>query len=247
MSRRRAVIVLASAVVAGGSAGAPAGWAPGPPAARDAYASPAEVRSARAAADSLSARLGELERRMGLPSAEADDGATLRLRSRYERLRARESAVAAMAQAWLRFVPSGAPVVGGVITSAFSPGRYHPIRHRVLPHVGLDIGAPFGSPVCATADGTVYATADNPTYGLTVDLEHGSSAFMTRYAHLSRIGVRPGQRVERGQIIGWVGSTGLSTGTHLHYEVFFRGWRRDPISFLPPGPVAEQALSGTDG
>jgi murein DD-endopeptidase MepM/ murein hydrolase activator NlpD len=244
--RRRVAIALASVVIAGGSAGAVAARTPDAREEGGASASAAEVRSARAAADSLSARLSELERRVGLPPAAQDDGATLRFRSQYARLRERETAIARKAEAWLRFVPSGAPVVGGTITSAFSPGRYHPIRHRVIPHVGLDIGAPFGAPVRATADGSVFATANNPTYGLTVDLQHGGSGFMTRYAHLSRIGVRPGQSVARGQIIGWVGSTGLSTGPHLHYEVFFRGWRRDPIEYMPPGHVAGQALLGAD-
>ena len=247
MSRRRKVAVaLFCVVVAGGSAGATVSRTSGARNAGAPYASAAEVRSARAAADSLSARLGELERRLGLSSAAPEDSATQRFRAEYARLHAREAAVASKAEEWLRFVPSGAPVVGGAITSAFSPGRYHPIRHRVIPHVGLDIGAPFGSPVRATADGGVYATANNPSYGLTVDLEHGSTGFVTRYAHLSRIGVRPGQHVVRGQVIGWVGSTGLSTGPHLHYEVFFRGWRRDPIDFMPPGHVAEQALLGAD-
>lgn len=204
----------------------------------------AALRSTGLSADSLDARLGELERRLGIrsrPSASSEA-----FRERYARLRSREREVALRAEQWLRFVPSGDPVPGGVITSAFSPGRYHPIKLRVIPHVGLDIGAPHGGPVSATADGSVFATVDHPTYGLTVDVRHGDSGFLTRYAHLSRIEVRPGQTVRRGDVIGRVGSTGLSTGPHTHYEVFFRGWRRDPIDFMPPGPVAERALLGAD-
>jgi murein DD-endopeptidase MepM/ murein hydrolase activator NlpD len=195
--------------------------------------------------DSVDARLSRLERGLGMPSAGATDEAQA-FRARYAALRAREQAVARRAEELLRFVPSASPVPGGVITSAFSPGRYHPIKQRVIPHVGLDIAAPQGTAVHAAADGAVLATASHPTYGLTVDLRHGESGFITRYAHLSRIAVRPGQAVRRGDVIGSVGSTGLSTGPHTHYEVFFQGWRRDPIDFLPPGRLAADALLGAD-
>lgn len=207
-------------------------------------ASAAEVAAARSQADSLSVRLGRLEAALGLVASA--DPAAARFDARYAGLRAREAEVARRAEAWLRYVPATEPVSGGVITSAFSPGRYHPIKLRIIPHVGLDIAAAHGSPVRATADGTAFATVDHPTYGLTVDLEHDGSGFLTRYAHLSRITVRPGSRVRRGDVIGNVGSTGLSTGPHTHYEVFYKGWRRDPIDFLPPGPVAADALLGAD-
>jgi murein DD-endopeptidase MepM/ murein hydrolase activator NlpD len=240
---RSAAVVCASAAALIATAGATFGRPP--VAGEPAVPTRAELRVARAQADTLSARLDALESRLGLvpPRSTAQDTG---FRARYARLREREAAVARRAEAWLRFVPGGAPVPGGVVTSAFSPGRYHPIRHRVIPHVGVDVAAPHGTPVHATADGSVFATADNPTYGLTVDLRHGDSGFLTRYAHLSRIAVRPGQPVRRGDVIGWVGSTGLSTGPHTHYEVFYQGWRRDPIDFMPPGPVAGEALSGVD-
>lgn len=204
----------------------------------------AEIAAARSQADSLSLRLRRIEVALGL-AARADSG-TVGFHARYANLRSREAEVARRAAAWLRFVPATEPVTGGVVTSSFSPGRYHPIKLRIIPHVGLDIAALHGSPVRATADGTVHATVNHPTYGLTVDVEHGGSGFLTRYAHLSAIRVKPGARVHRGDIIGDVGSTGLSSGPHTHYEVFFRGWRRDPIDFLPPGPVAADALLGVD-
>lgn len=206
---------------------------------------PAADVEMHAVLDSVDARLRRLERRLGMPSAGATDEAQA-FRAHYAALRAREQAVARRAEELLRFVPSASPVPGGVITSAFSPGRYHPIKQRVIPHVGLDIAAPHGTAVHAAADGAVLATASHPTYGLTVDLRHGESGFITRYAHLSRIAVRPGQAVRRGDVIGSVGSTGLSTGPHTHYEVFFQGWRRDPIDFLPPGRLAADALLGAD-
>lgn len=211
----------------------------------DAPAPSAELSLARAEADSLSARLRRLEGMLGVATAErgsAGDG----FRARYSALRRREAEVARRAAEWLRYVPASEPVAGGIITSAFSPGRYHPIKLRIIPHVGLDIAARHGTPVRVTADGTVFATVNHPTYGLAIDVEHGRSGFLTRYAHLSRIAVRPGVSVRRGDIIGFVGSTGLSTGPHTHYEVFYRGWRRDPIDFLPPGPVAADALLGVD-
>ncbi len=205
---------------------------------------PSAAPPSTAVAESMDARLTRLERRLGLGKSPTRSQADFL--ARYEWLRERERVVAARAEAVLRFVPEGAPVPGGVITSTFSPGRYHPIRHRVVPHVGIDVAAVAGTPVHATADGTVSATVNNPTYGLTIDIRHGPSGFVTRYAHLSRIGVRPGQPVRRGDEIGRVGSTGLSTGPHTHYEVFLDGWRRDPIRYMPPGPVAELDLPGAD-
>lgn len=184
--------------------------------------------------DLLETRIAALERRLGLTPVSGDRAELL---DRYESLRQREAELARRAAEWLRYVPSGAPVEQGVITSSFSAGRYHPIRRRVQPHVGIDIAAPHGSPVQASAEGVVHAVAENATYGLTVDVRHGESGFLTRYAHLSQIAVRPGQAVLRGELLGRVGSTGLSTGPHLHYEVYYRGWRRDPIAFLPSLPV----------
>lgn len=243
MTPARLALFTAAALSATLSAAAVAGH-PTDPAGSEARASAADRRLARAAADSLGRRLEVLERRLGLRTQVGGDSDSLQ--TRYRRLREREREVARAAERWLRFVPSESPVQGGVISSAMSPGRYHPIRLRVIPHVGIDIAAPAGEPVLATADGTVWATADHPTYGLTVDLRHGDSGFMTRAAHLSRIDVRPGDPVRRGDVIGAVGSTGLSTGPHVHFEVFFRGWRQDPIRYMPPGPVAEQALLGVD-
>jgi murein DD-endopeptidase MepM/ murein hydrolase activator NlpD len=224
------VLSTAAASAASGKAGPPAKFSPA--------ASPAQD----AALDSLAERVQQLEVRLGLrPTGPA----TTEFVTRYAELRARELEIARRAEAYLRYVPGVAPVPG-VITSAFSPSRYHPIKHRNLPHVGLDIGSPLGTPVRVAADGEVFATVNHPTYGLTVDVRHGESGFMTRYAHLSRIAVRPGAKLVRGDVIGRVGSTGLSTGPHLHFEVFFRGRRRDPIQFLPPGPVAQAELLGAD-
>jgi murein DD-endopeptidase MepM/ murein hydrolase activator NlpD len=102
----------------------------------------------------------------------------------------------------------------------------------------VDIAAPAGAPVAASADGTVLDVASSPSYGLVVDVSHRSGAYITRYAHLSAILVREGQAVRRGEAVGRVGSTGLSTGPHLHYEVFVHGRRRDPALLFEPGAAA---------
>lgn len=103
------------------------------------------------------------------------------------------------------------------VTSGFGR-RYHPILKVLRAHTGVDITAPKGTPVYATADGTV--TSENPGggYGISVVISHGYS-YKTLYAHLSKKAVKPGQKVKRGQLIGYVGSTGMSSGSHLHYEV----------------------------
>src|SRR5690606_6821190 len=99
-----------------------------------------------------------------------------------------------------------------------------PILNRVLPHTGVDLAAPTGEPVRATADGIVASAGTQGGYGLLVDLQH-PSGYSTRYGHLSRMaaGLRPGAAVSRGEVIGYVGMSGLATGPHLHYEVRRRG------------------------
>ena len=203
-----------------------------------------ETATLAALADSLDSRLAALEREMGAASAAREPGRAVR--ERYARLRAREAAVARAADAWLRLVPAGSPVEGGTLTSAFGPARFHPIRRQVQPHRGVDIAAAEGTPVRATADGVVFAVAENESYGRAVDVVHGSSGYITRVAHLRRAAVRPGQAVKRGEVLGYVGRTGLATGSHCHYEVFFRGWRRDPLDYLGTVPVADSTQSPFD-
>lgn len=99
-------------------------------------------------------------------------------------------------------------------------------------HEGVDIGASYGSRVNAAAGGKVIAAGWEGGYGKTVQISHGNGV-VTRYAHLSEIKVSVGQKVERGQIIGLVGSTGNSTGPHLHFEVIVNGQQRNPVNFLP--------------
>jgi len=123
------------------------------------------------------------------------------------------------------------PVVGGRITAPFGEVRGSTV------HRGLDIAVPYGTPVAAVAPGTVEAAGPNGGYGNYVRLGHGKlgsggSLLTTAYGHLSQINVSVGQRVTLGQVIGRVGSTGDSTGPHLHFEVRFNGAAVNPAPFL---------------
>lgn len=109
--------------------------------------------------------------------------------------------------------------------------RKHPILGYWREHKGLDFTAPLGSPVYATGDGKVEEAHFSDSYGQVVYIDH-DFGFETRYAHLTQFIVKKGERVKRGQIIGYVGNTGLSYSTHLHYEVLFKGQQINPINFF---------------
>lgn len=108
--------------------------------------------------------------------------------------------------------------------------RVDPIYGTMRFHEGLDFSAPPGSPVYATGDGTVKSAGWESAYGKMVEINHGYN-YTTRYAHLSEINVKPGQKVKRGDLIGKVGNTGKSTGPHLHYEVRLNGQPQNPIYY----------------
>jgi murein DD-endopeptidase MepM/ murein hydrolase activator NlpD len=118
----------------------------------------------------------------------------------------------------------------GRITSGFGQRR-DPFHGSRRGHAGLDIAAPHGTPVFATADGVVTRANRWGSYGLIVVIDH-PSGHETRFAHLSAIKVREGSHVRRGQLIGNIGSTGRSTGPHLHYEVRLNGVPLDPRKFM---------------
>lgn len=130
---------------------------------------------------------------------------------------------------WISSTPSIAPA-RGILTSGFG-SRSDPLTHGRGNHEGIDISAPAGQPVVAPADGLVIQAGEMGGYGNTILVTHGFG-ITTRYGHLSRIGVKPGQRVRRGETIGRVGSTGRSTGDHLHYEVHVDGKPVNPIAYL---------------
>jgi murein DD-endopeptidase MepM/ murein hydrolase activator NlpD len=124
------------------------------------------------------------------------------------------------------------------ITSGFSHARRHPVLGGLRPHLAVDYGAPTGTPVRAVADGVVVSAGWNGGYGITVMIRH-ARGYRTMYNHLSAALVRPGQRVSQRQVIGRVGSTGLSTGPHLDYRVEKNGVFVNPLGekFIPGAPV----------
>jgi murein DD-endopeptidase MepM/ murein hydrolase activator NlpD len=128
-------------------------------------------------------------------------------------------------------VPADKPVKTAAFTSGYGV-RSDPFRGSAAMHAGIDLSGPVGTPIYATADGQVSEAGWNSGgYGNLVKIDHGRG-IETRYAHLSAVGVRPGQQVKRGQLIGQMGSTGRSTGSHLHYEVRIDGRAVNPVPFM---------------
>ena len=133
--------------------------------------------------------------------------------------------------------PSIMPTTGW-LSSQFSLSRFHPILHESRAHEGIDLQAPMGAPIIAPAAGRVMSVGREPGFGNTFEVDHGNG-IVTRFAHCSRIVVRVGQLVTRGQVMATVGNTGLATGPHLHYEVHVNGKAVDPLKFVLPGKIAD--------
>jgi murein DD-endopeptidase MepM/ murein hydrolase activator NlpD len=127
----------------------------------------------------------------------------------------------------------------GWLSSHFSASRLHPILHENRPHEGIDVSAPRNAPIIAPASGRVRAVGFVNGYGNSFEIDHGNG-IVTRYAHCSRIVVREGQTVSRGQLIATVGNTGLTIGPHLHYEVHVNGKPVDPLRYVMPEKIADQ-------
>jgi murein DD-endopeptidase MepM/ murein hydrolase activator NlpD len=138
----------------------------------------------------------------------------------------------------LAATPSIMPTQGW-LSSAFSSMRAHPILHIARPHEGIDVSAPMGSPIEAPAAGVVSDAGWETGYGNTITINHGFG-IVTKFAHASKLLVKTGQRVARGQRIALVGNSGLATGPHLHYEVHVNGRPVDPLKYvLPEGVVTD--------
>lgn len=129
--------------------------------------------------------------------------------------------------------------VSGEITSSFSGSRMHPILRYFRAHLGTDIAAPYGTKIVAPAAARVRSVGWNLGYGLTIELEH-TGGVITRFGHCKTAIVRAGDQVLEGETIGTVGSTGLATGPHVHFEVLVKGQQVDPVNF-----VAASRDSGT--
>lgn len=121
------------------------------------------------------------------------------------------------------------------VTSGFSKRRYHPVLKKWRAHRGVDYGAPTGTAILATGDGKVHSIGRNGGYGNTVVLKHGGQ-YSTLYAHMSgfKKDLKKGSKVQQGEVIGYVGATGLATGPHLHYEFRVNGTHRDPLTYETP-------------
>lgn len=123
------------------------------------------------------------------------------------------------------------PVMGPRMSSDYGL-RKHPVKKVTRHHHGMDLAAPLGAPIRAISDGQVMYADPHGGYGQLIAIKH-AGGFSSHYGHCESITVTPGQRVKAGDIIGTVGSTGISTGPHLHFEIRHRGEPRDPETLLP--------------
>lgn len=164
-----------------------------------------------------------------------------------------DSDARAVFQAWSRFdtgltaspgvaIPSRRPIEKMSLSSSYGM-RVHPVTGKLARHQGIDIPAPRGTPIYATADGIVGRAQWLGGYGNYVEVEHGN-AVQTRYGHMSSRAVEPGQQVKKGDILGYVGSTGRSTGNHLHYEVRIDGAPVNPMPFVQSDSMTVAAMTG---
>ena len=144
-----------------------------------------------------------------------------------------------MKKAFLR-----APLNFSYISSNFNPKRFHPVQKRVKAHRGIDYAAPRGTPVFAAGDGTVIRSSYSKHNGNHVFIKH-PNGIVTKYLHFSKRKVKKGQRIKQGQTIGTVGSTGLVTGSHLHYEFLLNGVHRNPRTVKLPkaSPLAKNKIN----
>jgi murein DD-endopeptidase MepM/ murein hydrolase activator NlpD len=132
---------------------------------------------------------------------------------------------------WLSQLPTGSPIQNQLGLSSNYGTRLDPFTNLLAQHPGIDFSAPSGTPIIASGNGTVASLGYDAAYGNYLVISH-SDGFVSKYAHARKIHVRQGQVVKRGQIIAEVGSTGRSTGPHLHYEITHNGKHVNPMQFL---------------
>lgn len=149
-----------------------------------------------------------------------------------------KSAGLAMISQSLKNLPVEMPMKGARFMSGFG-ARFHPIHHRTRMHNGLDFAGPSGSKIKATGSGVIMKAVYSPSFGNYVVIQH-KNRIQTLYAHMSAIKVRQGQRVQTGQVIGIQGSTGHSTGAHVHYEIIVGGQHYNPMSFIQAKSILQK-------
>jgi murein DD-endopeptidase MepM/ murein hydrolase activator NlpD len=220
------------------------------------------VRSALASRQSLTLKavsaLGIMVAASAMTPAYANSAAASdNFRIKAEDLKANQTALGAsdpefraLNDSWGRIVGASTkvevavPSINPVEIMKFSSGygyRNAPTRGASRNHKGIDIPGPVGTPIYATADGMIGRAQWVSGYGKYVEINHGN-AVQTRYGHLSAMNVVPGQRIRKGDILGYMGSTGRSTGSHLHYEVRIAGEAINPVAFLSPIKAEANAL-----
>jgi murein DD-endopeptidase MepM/ murein hydrolase activator NlpD len=143
---------------------------------------------------------------------------------------------------WLSQLPTGSPIANRAGLSSNFGTRIDPFTRQLAQHPGVDFSAPPGTPILASGDGKVIRAAFDSTYGNFIEIEHADN-FISKYAHARKLNVKVGQEVKRGQVIAEVGSTGRSTGPHLHYEISRNGNIINPMQILVAKDVviAQQA------
>lgn len=203
-------------------------------------ASPALANSSAAAAADMTAPLQDSR----ASSVSGGDAQFRQLFAQWRSMDGTDGEIAAPAPAASISIPSRMPLEGAALTSDYGM-RTHPVIGGRRQHKGVDLAAATGTPIYATADGVVSRADRFSSYGLYVSIEHGAS-LQTRFAHMSRIAVAAGERVKKGEIIGYVGTTGRSTGPHLHYEVRVDGQAVNPIPYMVE-TEAQQAFAMAKG
>lgn len=177
----------------------------------------------------VSDRLEDLEGIVGLSDLVVESRQDLSLIERVDL-----ASITGMQKAFvMQLIPNGAPLRGNYRVTSEWGIRLNPVLHRRHLHTGMDFGLPVGTPIYAPADGVAHFVSNsyNGGYGTMVKLEH-SFGFSTFYAHLSKIVVKKGDFVRRGQVIAYSGNSGRSTGPHLHYEIRYLGQVLDPRPFI---------------
>jgi murein DD-endopeptidase MepM/ murein hydrolase activator NlpD len=137
---------------------------------------------------------------------------------------------------WLRQLPTGSPIINQIGLSSNYGTRIDPFTRLLAQHPGVDFSAPAGTPILAAGDGLVLRAEYDSAYGNFIEIAHADQ-FVSKYAHASKVHVKAGQRIQRGQVIAEVGNTGRSTGPHLHYEISHQGKMINPMQILAPQSI----------
>ncbi|PSW18010.1 M23 family peptidase [Photobacterium sanctipauli] len=184
-----------------------------------------ELHSKKVELEVLTQRIDDVETILGLQSSE--DGEEISLEDRVD-----SAAISSAVRGTLfRMLPNGSPTPGIRMSSHFG-ARIHPVTGKLKRHLGLDFAANTGTEIYAPADGVVeIIRPSNKGSGNFLKVEH-AMGFATTYSHLSKFNVKRGKFVRKGDLIGWSGNSGLSTGPHLHYEIRFLGRALDPRPFV---------------